>query len=234
MDLTKQSKIELADIITKIKRGIPTYFLDEKRIELVHNILKKQNINHNIFYPYEGATYGVIYSNNLNVSLIKIISEEKLTHSSIMGSLYSLNLKKEMFGDIIIDKYCYVLVISHMKDYVINNIYKIGNTKVILEECDIKEVEQYIPIYELYTTTVNSKRLDAVISKIIGISRNMVLEKIKNKEIILNYEIATKSSYLLKEGDIFSIRRYGKYKYLGSTCKSKKDRFVIEYKKYAN
>lgn len=234
MDLTKQSKIELDSIIAKIKRGISTYFLDEKRIELVHNILKKQNINHNIFYPYEGATYGVIYSNNLNVSLIKIISEEKLTHSSIMGSLYSLNLKKEMFGDIIIDKYCYVLVISHMKDYVINNIYKIGNTKVILEECDIKEVEQYIPIYELCTTTVNSKRLDVVISKIIGTSRNMVLEKIKSKEIILNYEIATKSSYLLKEGDIFSIRRYGKYKYLRSICKSKKDRFVIEYQKYTN
>ena len=234
MDLTKQSKIELDSIIAKVKRGISTYFLDEKRIEIIHNILKKQNINHNIFYPYEGATYGVIYSNTPNVSLIKIISEEKLTHSSIMGSLYSLNLKKEIFGDIIIDKYCYVLVISHMKDYIINNIYQIGNTKVLLEECNLNEIKEYKQIYELYTTTVTSERLDAVISKIIGTSRNIILEKLKNKEIVLNYEIATKSSYLLKEGDIFSIRRYGKYKYLGVTSKSKKDKYIIEYQKYAN
>ena len=234
MDLTKQSKIELDSIITKVKRGISTYFLDEKRIEIIHNILKKQNINHNIFYPYEGATYGVIYSNNPNVSLIKIISEEKLTHSSIMGSLYSLNLKKEIFGDIIINKYCYVLVISHMKDYIINNIYQIGSSKVILEECDICQIANYKPKYELVTTTVTSERLDTVISKIIGTSRNIVLEKMKDKEIILNYEVATKPSYLLKEGDIFSIRKHGKYKYLGSTSKSKRDKYIIEYQKYTN
>ena len=72
MDLTKQSKIELDTILTKVKRGESTYFLDEKKIEYIHNILKKQNINHNIFYPYNGATYGLIYHDKLNVSLLKI------------------------------------------------------------------------------------------------------------------------------------------------------------------
>jgi len=234
MDLTKQSKIELDTILSKVKRGESTYFLDEKKIEYIHNILKKQNINHNIFYPYNGATYGLIYHDKLNVALIKIKTADSLGHSAIMGSLYNLNLKKEIFGDIIVGNSNYVVVMSHMKDYIINNIYEIGKSKVTLEECDLKEIEDYSPIYENITTTVSSERIDTVIARIIGTSRNIVDEKFKNKEIILNYEVATKPSYILKEGDIFSIRKHGKYKYLGTSSKSKKDKYVIEYQKYAN
>jgi len=234
MDLTKQSKIELDTILSKVKRGESTYFLDEKKIEYIHNILKKQNINHNIFYPYNGATYGLIYHDKLNVALIKIKTADSLGHSAIMGSLYNLNLKKEIFGDIIVGNSNYVVVMSHMKDYIINNIYEIGKSKVTLEECDLKEIEDYSPIYENITTTVSSERIDTVIARIIEKIKNIVDEKFKNKEIILNYEVATKPSYILKEGDIFSIRKHGKYKYLGTSSKSKKDKYVIEYQKYAN
>lgn len=235
MGLTKQSKIEIESIISKVRRGENTYFLDHKKLELIHNILKKQNIDHYIFYPYVGATYGIIHTNErVNVSLLKIKSITPLTHPSIMGSLYQLNLKKEIFGDIIIGNLCYVVVMNHMAQYIIQNIDEIGCTRVELEECDLKEIEDYKPLLETITTTVSSERIDTVISKIIGTSRNIIDEKFKNKEIVLNYEITTKPSYLLKEGDIFSIRRNGKYKYLGVISKSKKDKYVIQYQKYTN
>ena len=235
MELTKQTKIEIESIVSKVKRGENTYFLDEKRIELIHNILKKQNIEHYIFYPYVGATYGIIHTNKLlNVSLLKINSTVPLTHSSIMGSLYQLNLKREIFGDIIVGRNCYVVVISHMAEYIIQNIYQIGSVRVNLEECDLKEIENYKLSFEIVTTTVSSERIDVIIAKIIGTSRNIVDDKFKNKEIILNYEIASKPNYILKEGDIFSIRRNGKYKYLGVVSKSKKDKYIIEYEKYIN
>lgn len=236
MDLTKQTKIEIESIIAKIRRKESTYFLDHKKIETIHNILKKQNIEHYIFYPYVGATYGIIHTNEIvNISLLKINSKYPLTHSSIMGSLYRLNLKKEIFGDIIITNNCYyVVVMKHMVDYIIHNTYEIGSNIVVLEECDLKELEGYKPLFETITTTVTSERLDTVIAKIIGTSRNIVDEKFKNKEIVLNYEIATKPGYILKKDDIFSIRRNGKYRYLGIISKSKKDKLVIEYEKYKN
>jgi len=235
MDWTKQTKIELESIISKVRRGDSSYFLDEKKIDWIHNVLKKQNIDHYIFYPYIGATYGIISKDKTpNVSLLKINCKETLSHPSIMGSLYQLNLKKEIFGDIIIGNPCYVVVVSHMAQYIIQNIYEIGSKKVELEECDLKEIEDYKPSFETIITTVASERIDVVIAKIIGTSRNVVDEKFKNKKIILNYEIATKSSYILKEGDIFSIRKNGKYKYLGTSSKSKKDKYVIQYQKYTN
>lgn len=235
MDLMKQYKIELESIVEKIKRGGSTYFLDHKKLECLHNILKKQNIEHYIFYPFKEATYGIIYTGKkVNVSLLKIKSKVPLTHSSIMGSLYQLNLKKEIFGDIIIDNTCYVVVMSHMAQYIIQNIYEIGATKVNLELCDITEIENYQIPLETINTTVSSERIDVVLSKIIGTSRKIVDEKFKNKEVILNYEFAMKPSYLLKKGDIFSVRRHGKYKYIGVISKSKSDKFIIQYQKYIN
>lgn len=235
MDLTKQSKIEIENIISKIKRGNSTYFLDEKKIELVHNILNKQHINHYIFYPYEGASYGLIYSNGTpDIAVLKINTDGTLTHREIMGSLYSLNLKREIFGDIIIKDSYYVIVMKHMAEYIKQNIYEIGTHQVNIEECSIAEVNNYKPLYETISTTVSSERIDVVIAKIIGTSRSMVEEKFRNKEIVLNYEVATKSSYILKRGDIFSIRKNGKYKYLGVISTSKRDKLIIEYQKYIN
>ena len=74
--------------------------------------------------------------------------------------------------------------------------------------------------------------MDVVISKIINTSRGNTLEKIKNNEIYLNYELLTKPTYSLKENDIFSIRKYGKYKFIGIVNETKKGSLIIKYLKY--
>ena len=60
----------------------------------------------------------------------------------------------------------------------------------------------------------------------------LVIDKIKNKEVIVNYDVMNKNSYILKENDIFSIRRYGKYKFVGIVKSTKKNNFIIRYLKY--
>ena len=55
---------------------------------------------------------------------------------------------------------------------------------------------------------------------------------IKNKHVILNYSILKNSSTLLKENDIFSIRRKGKYKFSKIIKNTKKDNIIIEYYRY--
>ena len=66
----------------------------------------------------------------------------------------------------------------------------------------------------------------------INTSRSIVEEKIKNKEIFINYEILKNKDYKLKEGDIFSIRKYGKYKFIKIIKITKKNNLLIEYLKY--
>ena len=151
-----------------------------------------------------------------------------------MGSLYQLNLKREIFGDIIIKDSYYVVVMKHMAEYIKQNIYQMGRYKVDIKECSLDEIKEYQPTYEEIITTVSSERIDVVIARLIGTSRNIVEEKFKNKEIVLNYEIIMKSSYNVKEGDVFSIRKYGKYKYLGIIDKSKRNKLIIKCQKYVS
>ena len=87
-------------------------------------------------------------------------------------------------------------------------------------------------MYEEHEIIISSLRIDNVISGIINSSRSKTLEKIKNKEVIVNYEVMNKCSYTIKENDIISIKRFGKYKYVGKINETKKNNYVIKFLKY--
>ena len=54
----------------------------------------------------------------------------------------------------------------------------------------------------------------------------------KFKEVNEAYEILSNPSYLLKEEDIFSIRKYGKFKYIGKIKQTKKNNYIVKIHKY--
>lgn len=86
--------------------------------------------------------------------------------------------------------------------------------------------------YEEKEMIISSLRVDNIISGIIITSRKIALDKIKNKEVVVNYDVMNKNSYILKENDIFSIRRYGKYKFVGIVKSTKKNNYIVKYLKY--
>jgi RNA-binding protein YlmH len=55
---------------------------------------------------------------------------------------------------------------------------------------------------------------------------------IKKKEIILNYDFLKDNSYKLRDNDVFSIKRIGKFKYTGILKNTKSNHFIIEVLKY--
>ena len=74
---------------------------------------------------------------------------------------------------------------------------------------------------------VSSLRIDNIISSITNDSRKSIVERFKNKDIILNYDIVTKNSILLEPDDIFSIRHFGKYKFNSIVKNTKKGGYII-------
>ena len=86
--------------------------------------------------------------------------------------------------------------------------------------------------YQNIEIVVNSLRLDIIVSKLANISRSKALEKIRNHEIHLNFKEQNKSTYLLKKDDILSIRRVGKFKIGKVLNVTKKDKFILEIRKY--
>ena len=228
----KSDVYKINKAVEKIKMGKNTQFLDGRELKIVTGKLKKNE--YNVYYPYKDSEKVMLYTGKIpKVKLFKIYTVENIRHQDILGSLFSLNIDSSYFGDIVLfNDYYYVFVSEDLALYIKDNLKMVGNKKVSLEEVDLSVLDNYERKYEEKEMIISSLRVDNVISGIINTSRKIALDKIKNKEVIVNYDVMNKNSYILKENDIFSIRRYGKYKFVGIVKSTKKNNFIVRYLKY--
>ena len=218
-------------IVEKVLYSNSTNFVEIKYLNRVKKELK--NIKYNIYEPFNGATKIILYNKMPNIKIYEIVSSNDLRHQDILGTLYSLNISDEMFGDVVIwnNRY-FIIILSSIDNYIKSNLISIKNSKVDLIEKDPYYLKNYKQEYEEFNIIVPSVRVDVIVSKIINSSRSNALEKIKNGDIYLNYELLTKPTYMLKENDIFSIRKYGKYKFNGIINETKKGNIIVNISKY--
>ncbi len=228
----KSDAYKINNAVEKIKIGKSTSFLDGRELKLVTAKLKKGE--YNVYYPYKDSEKVMLYIGKVpDVKLFKINTVEKIRHQDILGSLFALNIDSSCFGDIVLyNEDYYVFITQGMALYIKDNLNQIGKSKVILEEVSLNTLHNYERTYEENEIIISSLRIDNVVSAIINSSRSKVVDKIKTKEVIVNYEVMNKNSYVLKENDIFSIRKYGKYKFVGIIKSTKKNNYIVKYLKY--
>ena len=218
--------------LNRLYRKEATFFLDPKeQLELAKKLKKEP---YQIYKPYPDSEKNIFYiKEEPKVILYEIKSKIPLEHREILGTLFSLNITSEVFGDIVItNNHYYIYVLESIAPYIKNNLLLIKNSRIELIEVPLETLKEYHKEYETIEIIASSTRIDTVISRLIQTSRPNIIEKIKNKEIILNYDILKNNSYQLKENDIFSIRRYGKYQYIGIKKETKSKNYIIECKKY--
>ena len=223
---------EIKKNVDKIKRGGYTFFLLPNICKEVSYKLNKND--YQLYYPYPDSDKVIMYTDVIpKIKLYEIISYYPLTHSEIMGSLFGLNISGEVFGDIIVDndRY-YFYVMDEIFDLIESDFSFVGNKPIKIKEIDIHTLDNYRKKYTEYELIVSSLRIDTVISRIIGANRDKIKDKIRSKEIMINYNYLTNNSYVLHDGDIFSIRKFGKYKFVGIVKTTKKDNYIIKYLKY--
>lgn len=218
--------------LNRLYRKEATFFLDPKeQLELAKKLKKEP---YQIYIPYPDSEKNIFYiKEEPKVILYEIKSKIPLEHREILGTLFSLNITSELFGDIVItNNHYYIYVLESIAPYIKNNLLLIKNSRIELIEVPLETLKEYHKEYETIEIIASSTRIDTVISRLIQTSRPNIIEKIKNKEIILNYDILKNNSYQLKENDIFSIRRYSKYQYIGIKKETKSKNYIIECKKY--
>lgn len=223
---------EVIKNIEKLKKGESTRFLDNKMQLAIKRKLKKDE--YNIYYPYPDSEKVIFYKDTKpNICLLEIITKNKLEHREILGTIFSLGLDSSMFGDIVIyNNHYYIYVLNEIKEYFINNLILINKNKVKLEIRDIDTLKEYQREYKKIEIITSSERIDTVIAHLIGTNRNKIKDLMKDKDIILNYEVLTNCSKRFIENDVFSIRKYGKYKYIGIIKNTKSNNLVIQIDKY--
>ncbi len=218
--------------INKLYQEGYTFFLNPKELNDVINHLKKNS--YNVFKPYSESEKCIIYKDKIpEIVLFEIDSPIPLKHSDILGSLFSLQIDEHLFGDIIIwnNKY-YFYTFKYMNTFFEMELKKIKNANITLIEKDNNILCEYEPCFLEITIINSSLRIDSVIAKIIHTNRDTVKDLIKDKKIMYNYELLTNGTKNISINDTFSIRKFGKYKFIEIEGNTKKNNLVLKIHKY--
>lgn len=230
----KKNIYEVEKNVEKVLRGEFTGFLTGNVRREVQKKLKKDD--YEVFSPFKEAEKVILYSSvypRVRLFQICCYKTDELKHSDIMGSLFGLNITSEMFGDIVKWKQdFYVYLLDDISEFVLKELKVVGQIPVSLKEVPLEWLSEFEREYEKKELIVSSLRVDTVIARLIGCNRDRVHDKVKNKEIFINETVVKKVSNLLEIGDVFSIRKYGKFCFNKILGKTRKDNFIIEIDKY--
>ena len=218
--------------LNRLNNGQYSFFLDPREQELLRYKLKKNSFK--VYKPYKDSEKNIFYIDSIpDVVLYEIKCNKKLKHQDILGSIYGLNISSELFGDVlIIDNKYYFYILEMARNYFESSFNKVGSTNIELIERDLELLEDYEREYEVIELNVTSERIDTVIGDLIHTSRSVIKDKQKNKEILVNYELVKDISKVFKKEDTFSIKRIGKFKYMGVKKITKSNNYIVIVYKY--
>ncbi len=177
------------------------------------------------------------YEEDFPITLIKISPliekyAESLSHRDYLGALMNLGIKREMLGDIIIkDKCAYLYCVSHISDFIIDNLSTVKHTHIQCAKTDINDIECSPELEEIEVLSA-SERIDAAVAGLTKLSRSQAVGLFRARKIFINSRQMENNSYQLKPGDILVIRGTGKFIYQGCGKETKKGRVYLSFRKY--
>ena len=235
--MSKDLYARLDDYINLSSRKSEVYtdFLDDFNVVKATNYLK--DITYRISTIPNNAKKRIISFNCNPDDLIVCVKAEynqayaNITYSDVFGTLMSMRIKKEVLGDIYIaNNYIYIYTFKHIANDIIINLTSIKNIKVDFKlTTDYYSKEQE---YETINMTIASNRLDAIVGGIINTSRDNAKQIIMNQDIKVNQVICSKHTKIININDVLSVRGYGRYIYDGIIKNTRKQRIVVQFRKY--
>lgn len=220
-----------------------TNFLDPRQVYILETIVGKiSGIKIYSFGGYEAAErirvyicpeYFIPKQDDLDIALFEIrypVKFAKLSHGKVLGTLLSTGLKRNHFGDIISDGERWQFFIeNNMKNFIGNQIEKIGNVSIRMEEKTYLDILVPIDSWTIVQETVSSMRLDTVIASLFKISRQRAKQMIESGKIKLNWAELTRPDFELGLLDIVSVRGFGRLQVKEIAGKTKKDKWRVQF-----
>ncbi len=229
------------------KMGIKVFseFLDLRQKELFTSQFNKfSGINLGFYSGFDGDSErciacvysrwdeAYIYDYPIVILHSKIKGDDKLTHRDFLGALMNLMIKREFIGDILVmGDNCYIVCHKNMAPVIMSELKQVKRSSVDFSEYNEPLFYERTPA-RTKSVTVASLRLDAVVGAVLNISRSEASSLVKQGLVSVNHLMTKHTDFEIIDGDVLSIRRYGKFKILFDGGKSRKDRFFITYLKY--
>lgn len=155
-----------------------------------------------------------------------------LAHRDFLGALMGLRIKRETLGDILVESGRAVLFVTdEIAPFLLQELRKVGSTGVTLTE----GFDTPLPIthaLQEFSATIPSARLDAVVSALCNSSRGNGAELIERGLVSVNAIVCEKATRQINAGDVIKIRGKGKFIIDAAEDRTRKQRIILQYKKY--
>lgn len=158
---------------------------------------------------------------------------EKLNHRDILGAFMNLGLKREMLGDILVmEPEAVVLCVSSVSGYLTDQCARIRNTPVTCRQIPLSEFS-YEPRFIEKESIVSSLRLDSVIADVCKLSRSAAQKTVSEGRAFVNAVNIQQNGYICRDGDVLSIRHFGKFRIETDGAMTRKGKIKYKYKIYS-
>lgn len=157
---------------------------------------------------------------------------DDLNHRDFLGALMHLGIERDTLGDIIVkENTAYIFCIERIADYICDELTKVKHTNVRCQRTN-PDIPALTPTFTSMEFPVASVRLDGIIAVLLKCSRKEALSFFEEKRVTLNGRITGRNSIQLKEGDVFSVRGYGKFIFDYAGGNTRKGKVYVHIRKY--
>lgn len=224
-----------------------TDFLDPRQQHILETLVNREHDVQVMFHGgYEDAErkrawiapdYVQLEQVDLSIEVLSIKSDDtnfaKLEHGDFMGAILGLGLKRDKIGDIhVLTDGCHCLAASETISYLNVQLRQVHRVHVMTDILPLEQLNVVEPELEEMTFTVSSLRLDALVSDAVRLSRSKAADRIRAGDCRLNWKVEIDPSKPVEEGDVISLRGFGRFKLIALGGKSKKDRLHVTIGKY--
>lgn len=150
-------------------------------------------------------------------------------HRDYLGAALGLGIRREWLGDIwITGSTAYLFCLPSVEFHLLGSLDKVGRYGVRLSEIELCAVPAPERKVQQRSFTVQSPRLDAVLSGLFSLSRTAAVGLIQSGAATLNYLPCLKPDAPVSPGDVISLRGHGKGSVTELGGNSRKGRLFVK------
>ena len=156
-------------------------------------------------------------------ALVCLRTEADVTHPDVLGSLMSLGLERDAFGDIVIAEGEIFVAVLRRHAPVVLSLTKIARENVVWRACAFSDAPESEPPTEKMIS-VASARLDAFVAALFDLSREDAKTAITRGEVTILGLPEDNPATIVPVGATISVRRHGKARIAELLGESRKGR----------
>lgn len=229
----------LVNQASKEYRPILTPFLNPRQRYILTTLVNRQEElkieSQGIFNHAESQRvlimpdYYVSSPDDFEMTLLELEYSQKfatLQHRTILGAMVHSGLKRESFGDIVVDdnQRWQIAVSNHIAPFVQQDLTRMGRNKVKLKPVSAEQAITLVQDWVESDVTVTSLRLDTLVAQAYRLSRTQAKELVERGLVRVNWTEIVQPDFTVATGDLLSVRGYGRVRLVQDNGITKKEK----------